>query len=73
MGMIPKSFPAFPDRDDVSLAAKLVPAKEVGGDLYDFFIDDEKLYFIIGDVSGKGCTYYIPDAWRLCRGEAPGR
>ena len=54
MGMIPKSFPAFPDRDDVSLAAKLVPAKEVGGDLYDFFIDDEKLYFIIGDVSGKG-------------------
>ena len=54
MGMIPKSFPAFPDRDDVSLSAKLVPAKEVGGDLYDFFIEDEKLYFIIGDVSGKG-------------------
>lgn len=54
MGMIPKSFPAFPDRDDVSLVAGLVPAKEVGGDLYDFFIEDEKLYFIIGDVSGKG-------------------
>jgi sigma-B regulation protein RsbU (phosphoserine phosphatase) len=54
MGMIPKSFPAFPERDDLSLAAKLVPAKEVGGDLYDFFIQDEKLYFIIGDVSGKG-------------------
>ena len=54
MGMIPKSFPAFPERDDISLAAKLVPAKEVGGDLYDFFIDNEKLYFIIGDVSGKG-------------------
>jgi sigma-B regulation protein RsbU (phosphoserine phosphatase) len=36
------------------LAAKLLPAKEVGGDLYDFFIEDEKLYFIIGDVSGKG-------------------
>lgn len=54
MGMIPKSFPAFPERDDVSLSAKLVPAKEVGGDLYDFFIQDEKLYFIIGDVSGKG-------------------
>ncbi|MBR0321622.1 MAG: SpoIIE family protein phosphatase [Bacteroidales bacterium] len=54
MGMIPKSFPAFPDRDDVSLVAKLVPAKEVGGDLYDFFIEKDKLYFIIGDVSGKG-------------------
>lgn len=54
MGMIPKSFPAFPERDDLSLAAKLVPAKEVGGDLYDFFIQDEKLFFIIGDVSGKG-------------------
>lgn len=54
MGMIPKSFPAFPERDDLLLAAKLVPAKEVGGDLYDFFIENEKLYFIIGDVSGKG-------------------
>ena len=51
MGMIPK---AFPERNDLSLSAKLVPAKEVGGDLYDFFIEDEKLYFIIGDVSGKG-------------------
>ena len=54
MGMIPKVFPPFPERDDLALAARLVPAKEVGGDLYDFFIEDEKLYFIIGDVSGKG-------------------
>ena len=54
MGMIPKIFPPFPERDDLSLYAKLVPAKEVGGDLYDFFIQDERLYFIIGDVSGKG-------------------
>ena len=54
MGMIPKIFPPFPERDDLELAAKLVPAKEVGGDLYDFFIEDEKLYFIVGDVSGKG-------------------
>lgn len=54
MGMIPKIFPPFPERDDVALAARLVPAKEVGGDLYDFFIENEKLYFIIGDVSGKG-------------------
>ena len=54
MGMIPKIFPPFPERDDLALAARLLPAKEVGGDLYDFFIEDEKLYFIIGDVSGKG-------------------
>lgn len=54
MGMIPKFFPPFPERDDLALDARLIPAKEVGGDLYDFFIKDEKLYFIIGDVSGKG-------------------
>jgi sigma-B regulation protein RsbU (phosphoserine phosphatase) len=54
MGMLPKSFPAFPEREDIALAAKIVPAKEVGGDLYDFFIENEKLYFIVGDVSGKG-------------------
>ena len=54
MDMIPKSFPGFPERNDIALTAKLIPAKEVGGDLYDFFINDDKLYFIIGDVSGKG-------------------
>lgn len=54
MGMVPKVFPPFPERNDIDLAAKLIPAKEVGGDLYDFFIDGDKLYFIIGDVSGKG-------------------
>ena len=54
MGMIPKIFPPYPDRDDVDLHAVLQPAKEVGGDLYDFFIDNNRLYFLIGDVSGKG-------------------
>ena len=54
MGMVPKVFPPFPDRDDLDLYAKLIPAKEVGGDLYDFFIKDDKFYFIVGDVSGKG-------------------
>ncbi len=54
MGMIPKIFPPFPERNDVDLYAILRPAKEVGGDLYDFFIDENKLYFTIGDVSGKG-------------------
>lgn len=54
MAMIPKTFPPFPERQDLDLAASIIPAKEVGGDLYDFFIRDEKLYFCIGDVSGKG-------------------
>ena len=54
MSMLPKTFPAFPDREDLELYAALVPAKAVGGDLYDFFIRDEKLFFCIGDVSGKG-------------------
>jgi sigma-B regulation protein RsbU (phosphoserine phosphatase) len=54
MSMLPKTFPAFPDRKDIELFASLTPAKAVGGDLYDFFIHDEKLFFCIGDVSGKG-------------------
>ena len=54
MSMLPKTFPAFPDRSDLEVFASLTPAKGVGGDLYDFFIRDEKLFFCIGDVSGKG-------------------
>jgi sigma-B regulation protein RsbU (phosphoserine phosphatase) len=55
MDMLPKIFPPFPNREDVDLHAFLFPAKEVGGDLYDFFfIDDSKLVVLIGDVAGKG-------------------
>ena len=54
MSMLPQTFPAFPDRKDIDLFASLTPAKGVGGDLYDFFIRDEMLFFCIGDVSGKG-------------------
>lgn len=54
MGMLPKIFPPYPDRDDMDIYGSLVPAKEVGGDLYDFYIRDEILFFCIGDVSGKG-------------------
>jgi sigma-B regulation protein RsbU (phosphoserine phosphatase) len=54
MAMVPKLFPPFPERKDVDIFASLIPAKEVGGDLFDFFIRDERLYFCIGDVSGKG-------------------
>ena len=54
MSMIPKIFPPYPERGDIDIYASIVSAKEVGGDLFDFFIADEKLYFCIGDVSGKG-------------------
>lgn len=54
MSMLPKIFPAYPERDDIDIFGQLTPAKAVGGDLFDFFIRDEKLFFCIGDVSGKG-------------------
>lgn len=54
MSMVPGTFPPFPSRTDIDLYASMSPAKEVGGDLYDYFIQDEKLHFCIGDVSGKG-------------------
>ena len=54
MSMVPRIFPAFPNRHDIDLYASMTPAKEVGGDLYDFFVEDERLYFCVGDVSGKG-------------------
>lgn len=54
MGMLPEKFPTKAERDDVQLFASLTPAKEVGGDLFDFYFRDDKLFFCIGDVSGKG-------------------
>ena len=54
MGMLPENFPTKADRDDVQIYASLTPAKEVGGDLFDFYFRDDKLFFCIGDVSGKG-------------------
>ena len=52
--MLPTTYPPFPDRTDVDVYGSLVPAREVGGDMFDFFMRDEKLFFCIGDVSGKG-------------------
>ena len=53
--MLPLEFPAFPDRDEFDLYAVMDPAKEVGGDFYDFFmIDDDHLGLVMADVSGKG-------------------
>ena len=54
-GMLPSVFPPFPDRKEFDLYASMDPAKEVGGDFYDFFlIDDDHLCLVIADVSGKG-------------------
>jgi len=53
--ILPSTFPPFPDRTDFELHAAMVPAKEVGGDLFDFFLlEPERLGFVLGDVSGKG-------------------
>lgn len=55
IGMLPRKFPPFPDRTDLDVFALLEPAKQVGGDLYDYFlIDRNRLFFVVGDVSGKG-------------------
>jgi len=53
--ILPKKFPPFPEKNEFEIFASMEPAKEGGGDLYDFFLlDNERLGFVIGDVSGKG-------------------
>lgn len=53
--MLPKIFPDFPGRKEFALSASMNPAKEVGGDFYDFFFaDDDHFAFLVADVSGKG-------------------
>ena len=53
--MLPCIFPPFPNRDEFDIYATMDPAKEVGGDFYDFFmVDDDHLAFVVADVSGKG-------------------
>ena len=55
VSMLPCIFPAFPGRPDFDIHATMVPAKEVGGDFYDYFlVDDDHLMVVIADVSGKG-------------------
>jgi sigma-B regulation protein RsbU (phosphoserine phosphatase) len=61
--MLP-AMPALRDHDDFEIAAKMLPAREIGGDFYDFFlIDDHHVGFVIGDVSGKG----IPAAFFMAQ------
>jgi len=55
MSMLPLIFPAFPQRGEIDIHADLIPAREVGGDFYDFyFLDENHICFVVGDVSGKG-------------------
>jgi len=57
MNMVPRDFPLFENNMGVDLYACLIPAKGIGGDLYDAFsIDDETIFFTVGDVSGKGVS-----------------
>ena len=55
LSVLPRDFPAFPERRDFDIYATMDPAKEVGGDFYDFFlVDDDHMALVIADVSGKG-------------------
>ena len=69
MSMVPQTFP---QRSDLDLYGLMTPAKEVGGDLYDFEIIDNQLYFCLGDVSGKGvpASLFMTQAIRLFRAMA---
>jgi adenylate cyclase len=56
MGLLPRHFPAFPDRPEIDVYAQVEPARMVGGDLYDYLLigGSSRLFFLVADVSGKG-------------------
>ena len=58
MGLLPRRFPAFPDRPEIDIYARIEPARMVGGDLYDYLLiqGSSRLFFLIADVSGKGIS-----------------
>jgi serine phosphatase RsbU (regulator of sigma subunit) len=64
MSMVPSTFPLYPGLD---MYASMMPAREVGGDLYGYQLIDQKLYFVVGDVSGKGvpASLFMAQANRL--------
>ena len=66
MSMVPHEFPK---RSDLDIYASMTPAKEVGGDLYDYLLEDDILYFCLGDVSGKGvpASLFMAQTTRLFR------
>ena len=54
-GIVPCRYPSFPDRGDIDVYGQMIPARQVGGDFFDFFmLDPNHLGFVVGDVSGKG-------------------
>jgi adenylate cyclase len=70
MGILPRAADAFPGETRFSLYAHIEPAREVGGDLYDFFmLDRDRLFFLIGDVSGKGlpASMFMAVSKALCK------
>jgi sigma-B regulation protein RsbU (phosphoserine phosphatase) len=74
LSSLPQVFPPFPDRHEFQIHASMVPAKEVGGDFYDFFlIDRHHLGFVIGDASGKGvpAAMFIAITRSLVKAVAP--
>lgn len=74
LSSLPQVFPPFPERDEFQIHAAMIPAKEVGGDFYDFFlIDRHHLAFVIGDASGKGvpAAMFIAIARSLIKAVAP--
>jgi sigma-B regulation protein RsbU (phosphoserine phosphatase) len=74
LSSLPQVFPPFPDRNEFQIHASMVPAKEVGGDFYDFFlIDRHHLGFVIGDASGKGvpAAMFIAITRSLIKAVAP--
>jgi adenylate cyclase len=78
VGMLPRPEAAFPDERRFKLFARMQPAREVGGDLYDFFmLDRDRLFFVVGDVSGKGlpASIFMAVSKALCKSAAlrPGR
>ena len=73
--MLPRIFPPFPNRTEFALYASMNPAKEVGGDFYDFFlVDEDHLALVVADVSGKGVPSALfmaskrgETSWMSCR------
>lgn len=71
--VLPQTFPPYPERRDLEIYARMVPAKEVGGDFFDFFfVDQDRLGFIVADVSGKGvpAALYMMLSRAFVRGRA---
>ena len=73
LGILPHNFQLFSDRHEFTIHAYLVPARAVGGDLYDFdLVDDHYLFFAVGDVSGKGvpASLFMAITKALCKSNA---